>query len=633
MAKDEPDFSGRANGLLADINRLVGRIDSYKESIVALKPSPSEEKILHFYGSLSVIEGLGSKAIRENSPSSSIDRLVEVVHKSKNEASRLTSDPIELGKLELNSAKTEAALKGFVLPLSLGGPSNELDNFGLNIEEYAIPMQATKEAILALSNKNIPKEEYAEAIIKKTQEILKNDPKGFPPEKLEQYEKFIAQGKQVQKPSKLSQAESLAVTSAVAKSVDGFINSMTKDAQVVTPILLIDQSIKELEKKGYKFSPETKKEISKQLMPALNSLGSDYLAANNNDLVKELVTSIDKGKSFSSRFSENFAIGSKDLHSVATKISTGHLTKSNEAAEKQYQSRFSKMGANLGSDKNFSKNLNIFLEARGEKPISLEQFKKLSDKDLAQHRKADPKEFDKVIFGIGAAPVIDKAKPVVKEVPVEVIVPPKPEKLPEGPPSRPAPRRPISAPPSLITPVQVQPAPKLENVSVVVDAIAIGKATAIIDASIKAGGHRITPERVAKITKALAPTLAKLGADYLEKNQAGLTKDLVASLKAGQGYSTSFTGNYTVSTAELGKIAVKMEKQHKPQAKQPVSKVKDAPPKLSPTLVQQASSVGHSHNLPHPPPGRGGQTTKPKTPPPLPPRPKSQAPSGVGGRS
>ncbi|MEA0970977.1 hypothetical protein Megvenef_00946 [Candidatus Megaera venefica] len=633
MAKDEPDFSGRANGLLADINRLVGRIDSYKESIVALKPSPSEEKILHFYGSLSVIEGLGSKAIRENSPSSSIDRLVEVVHKSKNEASRLTSDPIELGKLELNSAKTEAALKGFVLPLSLGGPSNELDNFGLNIEEYAIPMQATKEAILALSNKNIPKEEYAEAIIKKTQEILKNDPKGFPPEKLEQYEKFIAQGKQVQKPSKLSQAESLAVTSAVAKSVDGFINSMTKDAQVVTPILLIDQSIKELEKKGYKFSPETKKEISKQLMPALNSLGSDYLAANNNDLVKELVTSIDKGKSFSSRFSENFAIGSKDLHSVATKISTGHLTKSNEAAEKQYQSRFSKMGANLGSDKNFSQNLNIFLEARGEKPISLEQFKKLSDKELAQHRKADPKEFDKVIFGIGAAPVVDKAKPVVKEVPVEVIVPPKPKKLPEGPPSRPAPRRPISAPPALITPVQVQSAPKLENVSVVVDAIAIGKATAIIDASIKAGGHRITPERVAKITKALAPTLAKLGADYLEKNQAGLTKDLVASLKAGQGYSTSFTGNYTVSTAELGKIAVKMEKQHKPQAKQPVSKVKDAPPKLSPKLAQQASSVGHSHNLPHPPPGRGGQTTKPKTPPPLPPRPKSQGPSGVGGRS
>ena len=415
----------------------------------------------------------------------------------------------------------------------------------------------------------------------------------------------------------------MAVVEQSKKEVESSVNS------------IIEESIKDLEKKGHKFSAATRKEMFAELVPALTSLGSEYLEANKSDLSKGLTASLNAGKSFSFRFKEDFTIGEKDLHSVATKISTGHLTKSNESAEKQYHSRFSKMGANLGSDKNFSQNLNNLLEARGEKPISLEQFKKLSDKDLAQHRKVDPKEFDKVIFGIGAAPVVDKAKPVVKEVPIEVIVPPKPEKLPGGPPSRPvppipsrpAPRRPISAPPSLITPVQVQPAPKLENVSVVVDAVAIVKATAIIDASIKAEGHRITPERVAKITKALAPTLAKLGADYLEKNQAGLTKDLVASLKAGQGYSTSFTGSYTVSTAELGKIAAKMEKQHKPQAKQPVSKVKDAPPKLSPKLVQQASSVGHSHNLPHPPPGRGGQTTKPKSLPPTPKRPQSQGPS------
>ena len=71
-----------------------------------------------------------------------------------------------------------------------------------------------------------------------------------------------------------------------------------------------------------------------------------------------------------------------------------------------------------------------------------------------------------------------------------------------------------------------------------------------------------------------------------------------------------------------------MEKQHKPQAKQPVSKVKDAPLKLSSELAQQASNVGHSHNLPHPPPGRGGQTTKPTKSLAHPPkRPQSQGPS------
>ena len=186
-------------------------------------------------------------------------------------------------------------------------------------------------------------------------------------------------------------------------------------------------------------------------------------------------------------------------------------------------------------------------------------------KDLAQYRKVDPKEFDKVVFGVGAAPVVAKAKPVAKEVPVEVIVPPKPKES-VGPPPRP-----ISPPPSLITPPLVQPlAPKLEKASVVappqVDSIAMEKAKAIIDASIKAEGYRITPERVEKITKALLPTLTKLGPEYLEQNKASLIKELVTSLKSEQSYSTSFTGNYTVSTASLGKIATKLENQHQPQA-------------------------------------------------------------------
>ncbi len=77
---------------------------------------------------------------------------------------------------------------------------------------------------------------------------------------------------------------------------------------------------------------------------------------------------------------------------------------------------------------------------------------------------------------------------------------------------------------------------------------------------------KFTPERVEKITKALVPTLAKLGPEYIEKNKGELTQELATSLKSGQSYSTSFTGNYTVSTSELGKVASKMEKQHQPKA-------------------------------------------------------------------
>ena len=318
-------------------------------------------------------------------------------------------------------------------------------------------------------------------------------------------------------------------------------------------------------------------------------------------------------------------------------------------------------------------------------------------------RQSNPKQFDSIFNAPKSpsqpTPVIDKAKPVVKEVPVEVIVPPKPEKLPEGPA-----HAPLSAPPSLVTPpliTPIQPSPpKLQSVSVAapqkvsVDSPQSDLAKEIINSAIKAEGHKITPERVEKITKALAPTLARLGPEYLEQNKGDLAKELTTSLKAGQGYSTIFTGSYTVSTEELGKIAAKMEKQHQPKAQvASVEKVKDmvwknvmkdgdvvaklnsfvkqegvtqngkpleafntknvpnnetiakirlvnskefdkifnAPPKLSPNLAQQARSVGHSHNLPHPPPGRGGQTTKPLPPPPS--RPQSKGTKDVGGRS
>ncbi len=493
------------------------------------------------------------------------------------------------------------------------------------------------------------------------------------------------------------------------ENIKKFGDAVSKDLEIIAVVeqgkkevegkatSIIEASLKELENKGHTILPGTRTKMYAELMPVLTSLGSEYLEANKSDLSKGLTTSLNAGKSFSSRFKKDFDIAENDLHSVATKISTGHLTKSNEAGEKQYQSRFSKMGANLGSDKNFSQNLNSFLEARGEKPISLEQFKKLSNKDLAQYRKADPKEFDKLVFGAGKVePVVAKVKPVAKEVPLEVIVPPKPEKLPEGPSLHP-----VSPPPSLVTPpIQVQPsAPKLENTSAVATtqkatvSVADKIAQEIINASLIADGHNITAERVEKINIALAPTLAKLGPEYLEQNKGDLAKELTTSLKSGQGYSTSFTGSYTVSTEELGKIATKMGKQHQPKAQlASVEQVKDllfnnvmtngdiaaklnsftkkagirqngkplaefdaktipsnetiakirlvnpkefdsifnAPQKLPPNLAQQASVVGRSHNLPHPPPGKGEKTELP----PRMQRPPSQVPGGgVGGRT
>jgi hypothetical protein len=194
---------------------------------------------------------------------------------------------------------------------------------------------------------------------------------------------------------------------------------------------------------------------------------------------------------------------------------------------------------------------------------------------------------------------------------------------------------------------------------------------------------KFTPERVEKITRALAPTLAKLGPEYLEVHKKELTEELVTSLKSEQSYSTRFTGSYTVSTSSLEKMAAKLEKQHQPQAEKAsvkevegtiyklgmkntdiqdklnefavktgmakegekfynphhmpdnvgIAKMRQSNqklfdsifkeplplPKLPPMLAQQASVVGHNHGLSSPLPPRKTPTPPTTPPPPTPP--------------
>jgi hypothetical protein len=448
---------------------------------------------------------------------------------------------------------------------------------------------------------------------------------------------------------------------------------------------------------------ERVEKITKALAPTLAKLGPEYLETHKGELTTGLVASLKSEQSYSTSFTGSYTVSTSSLDKMAKNIGKQHQPQADKGSVEKVNDVMYK-GQMTNGD--IAVKLNSFAEKTGMtkdgKPLTFDA-KTIPDKAaIAKMRQSNPKQFDSIFNAPKSpsqpTPVIDKAKPVVKEVPVEVIVPPKPEKLPEGPA-----HAPLSAPPSLVTPpliTPIQPSPpKLQSVSVAapqkvsVDSPQSDLAKEIINSAIKAEGHKITAERVEKITKALAPTLARLGPEYLEQNKGDLVKELTTSLKAGQGYSTSFTGSYTVSTEELGKIAAKMKKQHQPKAQvASVEKVKDmvwknvmkdgdvavklnsfaektgmtkdgkpltfnaktipdnaaiakmrqsnpkqfdsifnAPPKLSPNLAQQASSVGHSHNLPHPPPGRGGQTTKPLPPPHS--RPQSKGTKDVGGRS
>ena len=77
---------------------------------------------------------------------------------------------------------------------------------------------------------------------------------------------------------------------------------------------------------------------------------------------------------------------------------------------------------------------------------------------------------------------------------------------------------------------------------------------------------KFTPGKVEKITKALVPTLTKLGPEYLETHKNELTNGLIIFLKEGQTYASRIGSEYSISAKELGNIATKLEKQHQLQA-------------------------------------------------------------------
>jgi hypothetical protein len=290
---------------LHDASSLAARVDSYKESLKPLNLKPAEGKVQHFNGTLSVVEGLGADVIRNNVPETEVNKLVGSIYKNMEAASKLTNEPTETSKLQLNAAKTEAALKGFVLPLSMGGPSDALKNFGLKQSEYEIPMNATKQALLEMSNKDIPKAEFAQKVSEKTQEILKGQ--GHDQDKLNQFKQFVEQGEQKNKPSKFTAQEQKKIAEAATNSVTKLGESINKDIKEINTI----SSKSSLSKQA----SGVLKGVKKQLKPITNRLSQ----AVKSDTSKKLPAQ--KGAISAEVIKEAKVIGRNTfLPTTATKI-------------------------------------------------------------------------------------------------------------------------------------------------------------------------------------------------------------------------------------------------------------------------------------------------------------------------
>jgi hypothetical protein len=398
------EISAAVKGKIVDIKNVDNRLDSLNKNIVTTDPIgqhlQSEEYIT------STLEVLASKIISEVVENKDIQKLVDNLHINLGQDTKLI--PSAADKLKFDVARAEAALKGFVLPLNKGGPFDELSFMGVEDEEeiFANPIKATKEALIAISGKAIPKEQYAQAIKDKAIEILKQDPKNTP-EKLEKYEKFIIQGDKNQKfdeeskrfiprVNQLSQVEFKELQKAATNTTQQISNRLEKNNEISKQL---EQITAITNSSGIK-NPEV-------IIRELNKLDSTYLAKNSTKIATELKDINDRGTSWWEKFKQIFN-GKNYLGQRLEKIVNEYMIKSDEYVVKVIND---KIFSNALTNPEIAEGLTKFLNENKDKVATNPQFKNLipvtgesikpqqvNNFNLAELRKINPIAFDKTIF-------------------------------------------------------------------------------------------------------------------------------------------------------------------------------------------------------------------------------------------
>ncbi|WP_375333410.1 hypothetical protein [Candidatus Tisiphia endosymbiont of Xenochironomus xenolabis] len=368
---------------IKDIDALIGRLGKYKETF---NVKIYADEILQFNeASMSVIESLGAENFRTSLSDDKIQQFVDTIALNSELCSKFISTDQELDKLKLKVAKTEGALKGFVLPLEERSAfAGKLTNFGLGREEYKIPMEATKEALLKLQGQKLSKVEYADKVVARTMEILNQDKRNFPAEKLQQFENFVRQGNTslkvkngqlIDRDDKLSQLDQEEISSAAIKSVDAFIKELetenekakntssekgrqlvsqksmpqqdnsqkvaldigeqkTKDWQAAKEMVssTIDESIKQLK---LKISDTTAKKIKKNLSQVLDKFDPQFLQKNKTAIITNITHEITQGKTAISELRKEFHIASDKVKKIAQKITEKYAERNNQFIEEK----------------------------------------------------------------------------------------------------------------------------------------------------------------------------------------------------------------------------------------------------------------------------------------------------------
>lgn len=416
--------SGVAAGMISNINALIDRLDDYDKYNQAYNKTTYAGEMLALNEAFtSVIENLGAELFHENLSDDKMQQFVDAVALNSESCFKFINDNQELDELKFKVARTEGTLKGFVLPINNG----KITSFGLIEEEYEIPMKATKKAMLELQGKKITKAEYADKVVAKTMEILKQDEKNFSTEKLQQFENFVRQGNvslKVEKDqfivrenrlSKISQFDQNEISKAAIKSVDAFIKKLdieteranstslehgkeivpqksmpqhdksqivglhigeqqTKDLQAAKEMVssIIDVSIEQFK---LKIPTKTVEKIKKNLSPVLGKFDPQFLQENKTAIITNITDEITQGKTIFSKLRKETHIANDEVKKIAQKITKEYTGQNNQFIEEKINSLLNVNKAELAL------RLSTFIQESPILPVTITNILQLSEEN------------------------------------------------------------------------------------------------------------------------------------------------------------------------------------------------------------------------------------------------------------
>jgi hypothetical protein len=563
-------LSPLAKGLVGDIKNCVVT-NTTKAQVIGESSLTTYEMIAGRYNSsMSTIEGLGARALMSFSPPEEIQALVNNIHAAEEVHRTFIGNPIDAEKGRLSAAKTEAALKGYALPVSKGGPYDEITlSRPLTDEEREMAFAAAKEALLTVANKNIPSAEYGQKVQEEYSKILRINHPELPPEKLTLLEEYASKGTVKKQGQALPEPEKEQIKEAAQETLAEFrrIFSNHKDKMLSTePNIILEENaqkflIQSVEKnfksQGYTIDPTTKRELEEFTKRKIETLDPHLV---NSDAVKELSEKFTAELSKSPRFivlealkkleKENgYTISEAQAQKIVNKLTPALAELDPEYLKKNFEAISGEIQRELVAKSTVTASVlgGIYIREGNLDKIA----HKLSDTHLD---KSDKMQIDKIEESLRTYDLkdsqiaeklteleVEKAKAVRYNV----------NKLSDQDLAQMRKENPVQFDKTVLG----RDNPVKEPKEAIIDKI-ISEA---IDNLKKENRVSLTPEREKylkdKFTQELSPALSKLDPEYLQTNSKKISSDLQKELYENKSSGYRFGMAFSVSTESLATIS------------------------------------------------------------------------------